>query len=102
MIRGATIPIVLDFTGEDVDFTAVDSIKVTFEQGGHEVTKIPTVDDAVTLTVNLTQAESLSFKAPSVVYPLGIQVNWLNGGVRYASDVTEITVGKQLFDEVMS
>ena len=102
MIRGTTIPITLDFTGEDVDFTAASSIKVTLEQGGHEVTKIPTVDDAVTLTVNLTQAESLSFKAPSVVYPLGIQVNWLNGGVRYASDVTEITVGKQLFDEVMS
>lgn len=102
-VRGTTLPITLDFTGEDVDFTALHDILVTFEQGGTEVTVTPTVDDAVTLTCSLTQVQALKFKAPSVVYPLDIQVNALNASdERVASLVTSVTVERQLYDEVIS
>lgn len=102
-IRGTTLPIILDFTGEDVDFTALHDIVVTFEQGGIEVNITPTVTDAVTLTCELTQTQALKFKAPSVVYPLDIQVNALNASdQRVASLVTSVTVERQLYDEVLS
>lgn len=103
MIRGETVPLTLDFSGQDVDFALADAgtLLVTLKQGNIEVTKAPTVVDATTLTVELTQTESLGFKMPSEVCPLGVQVNFLAGGVRYPSEVTEITVGKQLYDEVI-
>ena len=102
MIRGETIPITLDFSGEDVDFTQASDILVTLQQGHIEVNKTPTVDDATTLTISLTQTESLSFKLPSLVSPLEVQVNFLQSGVRYASEITEVRVWKQIYDEVMA
>lgn len=102
MIRGETIPITLDFSGEDVDFTQASEILVTLQQGHIEVNKTPTVDDATTLTISLTQVESLGFKLPSLVSPLEVQVNFLKSGVRYASEVTAVTVGKQIYDEVLA
>lgn len=102
MIRGETIPIVLDFTGQDVDFTLADDIAVTLGQGDvNEVTIVPTVDSATELTVELTQAQSLAFKFPSSVYPLKVQVNFMQGGYRHASEVSCVALGEQLFDEVI-
>lgn len=103
MIRGETVPITLDFSGQDVDFTLADEILVTLEQGDcNEVTVTPTVDSATQLTVELTQEQSLGFKFPSPVYPLKIQVNFMQSNIRYASEVSCVTVGEQLFDEVIA
>lgn len=100
MIRGTTVPILLDFSGEDVDFTSVDTILVTLTQWDVSVTVTPTVVDETTLQIELTQVQSLGFKL-TVGYPLNVQVNFLEDGVRYASEVTAVTVGKQIYDEVM-
>ena len=102
MIRGETLPIVLDFTGQDVDFTAVSSLKVTLAQNDIKVNVTPTVTDAVTLTVGLTQAQSLGFIKPSLVYPLEVQAHWLESGYRVESEVSSVILGKQLFDEVLT
>ena len=102
MIRGETLPIVLDFSGQDVDFTSATSIKATIRQGSAKVTKTPTVTDATTLTVNLTQAESLSFSNPSLVFPLEFQCNWLEGGERVSSEISIDRIGDQLYTEVLT
>lgn len=103
MIRGTTAPLILDFSGQDVNFNLADvgTLRVTLKQAKTEVTLTPRVVDETTLEVSLTQLQSLSFVLPSSVYPLQIQVNFLQGGVRYASEVSSIKVGLQLLDEVI-
>ena len=102
MIRGATYPITIQCEGAH-DLTTVDSIKVTIGQGdANEVNLVPTNVTEDTVTVELTQAQSLNFKFPGIVYPLKVQVNYMKDGVRYPSYVTEEEVSEQIYDEVMA
>ena len=101
MIRGSTAPIIITMSGGQ--FTTYDNIRVTFRQGDTVVTLIPTVVNNTTLTVQMTQEQSLSF-APSDEYPMWnmrVQANWMIDGTRYSSSITEEFVEDQILDGVI-
>lgn len=100
MIRGDTIPISL--TCAQAQFTQATNIVVTISQADVSYNFTPTVISDTEIQVQMTQAQSLEYKKPSLVYPLKIQFNYLLNGVRMPSYVTEDTVGEQLYNEVMS
>ena len=103
MIPGATYPITIQCENVQHDLTTVDSIKVTIEQTkDNKLTLTPTAVTEDTVTIELTQAQSLSFGYPGLVFPLVVQVNYLKDGIRYPSYTNKETVDTQIFDEVMT
>ena len=89
---------------EGTSFSGTTDLYVTLVQGSRRITKTRE-DGAVTvsgniLSVGLTQAESGIFR-PNV--PVEIMVNWTYAdGKRGASDITTVTVGKNLIPEVLA
>ena len=89
---------------KDIDITDASYIYVTIKQGTTEVTKettdiIATVSTTDTvLTFALTQEESGSFDPMAYA---NIQANWIKGGIRYATEIKQITVNGNLLDEVL-
>ena len=99
MIVGTNPPI--SITCEDAEFTTYTDIVETLSQGSVAIDLTPTVVSDTELSVSLTQAQSLTLSAPSA-YPLKVQANWLNNGVRYATYVTTADTYEQLYSEVIS
>ena len=100
--RFTTPPISLLVKG--VDITAAD-VYVTIKQG---VTEINFSDAELTLTLNDTdtivtfsltqeQAGSMDIRAYA-----GVQVNWIAGGIRYATEIATVKIYDNLYDEVIS
>lgn len=98
----------ISLTVEGVDISS-DDVYVTLEQGSHELTKSGTdlnittdTHDQTTdtnITFVLTQSESASFRFNSAV---GVQVNWISSsGVRAATEIKQISVMRNLLDEVI-
>ena len=79
------------------------TIKVTFRQGDTVVTKTDATatysSGETVISVSLTQAESGKFKDRPGIY---CQVNWLDGGQRFATSITEIPPLTNLLSEVIS
>ena len=94
MIIGHTYPISLQMA--DATFTQYTDITVTFAQRNVSYDLTPTVISDTELEVQLTQEQSLSFVAPSIVYPLKVQVNYMDGTSRGGSYVATITTEEQL------
>ena len=100
--RFTTPPISLLVKG--VDITAAD-VYVTIKQG---TTEINLTDTDLTLTASgddtqvefsLTQAQAGSLDFGSYA---GIQVNWIDSGVRYATEIANVKIYENLYDEVIS
>ena len=96
--RGVTPTFVLSFP-ETVDLTQATSVYVTFSYGRRTLTK--SGDDlevaAHQISVFLSQTETLSFPIGNVE----IQVNWMVGNLRYASDIAQYNITRQLLDKVL-
>jgi hypothetical protein len=98
MIVGTNPPI--SITCSNARFTTYTDIIVTLSQGSVEIDLTPTVVSDTELSVSLTQVQSLKLSAPSA-YPLKVQANWLDNGVRYATYVTIANTYEQLYGEVI-
>ena len=100
--RFTTPPITLKVVG--VDITAA-TVYVTIKQGTTELNlsgaalTLTKVSSDTNITFSLTQAQSggLNFSAYAEV-----QVNWIAGGVRYATEIAKLRVLENLYDEVIS
>lgn len=97
IVRGVTPTFALTFDG--VDLTEADEVYVTFSDGRQALTKSGEAIDvsANRILVTLTQEETLSFPTGKV----DIQVNWIVGSVRYASDIAQCSVHRQLLSRVL-
>lgn len=89
----------------DVDLTTVQNVYVTLKQGTNILTKSGfdiNVVDSKTVTVTLTQQESLNF---SLDKKIELQLNWTysdQGMIkRAATKIIEITLEKQLLTQVL-
>lgn len=100
--RFTTPPISLLVKG--VDITAAD-VYVTIKQYDREVNltdtalTMTTSGDDTQITFSLTQAQAgaLDIKAYA-----SVQVNWIDAGVRYATEIANVKVLENLYDEVIS
>lgn len=97
--RGATEDLIFDV---DTDLTECDRIYVTFEQNGEAVVE-KTIEDteatATTLTVKMTQADSLAFDNDLDAPPIWVQIRagWPSGG-RGVSDTILAWGGRLIKD----
>lgn len=89
----------------DVDLTTVQNVYVTLKQGTNILTKSGldiNIVDSKTVTVTLTQQESLNF---SLDKKIELQLNWTysdQGMIkRAATKIIEITLEKQLLTQVL-
>lgn len=84
-----------------VDLTAYD-LYVTFRQYDTVVTKTDVTatyaDDETQILVSLTQEDTAQFMDRPGVY---VQVNWLNGSIRKATNIAELPPLKNLLEEVL-
>jgi ABC-type antimicrobial peptide transport system permease subunit len=98
MIRGTTPTYNIKITGADV--TAFEKIYVTFKQGTIQFDVTPKVVDSSTVSVTLTQAQTLSFSAVNKVM---MQIRAVNSlGVAVASFNKELSVYDILKDGEIS
>lgn len=98
--RFTTPPISLLVKGEDI--TAAD-VYVTIKQGNTEINLTDTAltmsyDTDTTVTFALTQAQAGSLNINAFAE---IQVNWITGGVRYATEIAKVKIYDNLYDEVI-
>ena len=91
-------------TVKGVDLTGVDGVWVTFADSNRTVivTKdSPTVtasgNDSVVETT-LTQAETALFAADT---KSGVQVNWYDDGLRFATEIVQINITENLLKEIL-
>ena len=100
--RFTTPPISLLVKG--VDITAAD-VYVTIKQGTTEINLTDTdltltaVDDDTQVDFSMTQAQAGSLDFGSYA---GIQVNWIKNSVRYATEIANVKIYENLYDEVIS
>ena len=101
--RFTTPPIGLLVKG--VDITDAETVYVTIEQGSNEINvpktslTMTSADSDTQITFSLTQQEAGSLNATA---PSFVQVNWIKGGVRYATAIKKVKVFENLYDEVIS
>ncbi len=105
-MRQYTTP-TLPLSAEGVDITGADNIWVTFSDKPHNmvVTKsqedfdeIEFDGDDTNISVTLTQEETGSFLANSKV---DVEINWMIGGMRYATEIRTINVKENLLKRVL-
>ena len=98
-IRQYTTPtIVLSIDGIDL---SESSVYVTFKQGDTVLTYTPTVtyeDETSTIEIHMSQEESGQFQLEEVVQ---VQVNWVHGGERNATNIEYIRLYRNLIEEVI-
>ena len=89
---------------KDVDITAAD-VYVTVKQGPNEINledtdltmQVSGSDTQITFSLTQAQAGSLNINAFAEV-----QVNWITGGIRYATEIVRVKIYDNLYDEVIS
>lgn len=87
----------VDITGKDV--------YVTIEQGTTELTisgaslSMTATDAGTEIVFSLTQEQAGSLKARDRAL---VQVNWMDGGSRFATVIVHVSVLENLLDEVIS
>ena len=94
------MPLAFTF-GEDFDPTTASKLILSFAYGGTTFLEKTESDVTVTsdsVTVNLTQAESLAFPIGTVE----AQINFIISGVRVPTDTVKIEVDQNLHMEVIS
>ena len=96
-MRRFTTP-TIDLTVEGHDLSGAETF-VTFRQGPRKVTfdgLTATYDGAdSTVSVSLSQLQTAQFQ-PGVI---DVQVNWVEGGQRNATEIRQVEVGQNLLDE---
>lgn len=103
MRQFTTITVPLKAVG--VDLTSVDDVYVTFTDPvrGIVITKdSPTISASgsdTIVTVTLSQAETGQFLPNSRV---DIEINWMDSGVRGATDIASVTCFENLLKEVIT
>lgn len=102
MIIGTTPTLTLKIPEEsEADLTQATNIYFTIRQGSIIYTKTGediTVVDAHTITVDLTQEETLSFRFKVDAF---IQLNWTEDTKRYATKIRPISIDRNLLREVI-
>lgn len=96
---GQTTPLV--FTFEDFDPTTASKVVLSFAYGNSTLLEKDEDDLTITsstITLNLTQAESLSFPVGTVK----VQMNFIVSGERIPTDVVYLNVDKNLHMQVIS
>lgn len=99
MVQATTPTFILTFP-DSVDPSQFSKIVLTIEQNDVKIQKTESdlVIEGQTISVLLTQKETLSFK----VGKAELQLNWLYGdNVRGCSDIMEITITRNLLQEIM-
>ena len=100
--RYTTPPIT--FIVEGVDITGATTVYATIRQGR---TKISKTGNELTLTkvssdtqviFSLSQIEAGQFKKGQAK----VQVNWITGGIRYATEDIIVIINENILDEVIS
>ena len=83
-----------------IDLTAADDVFVTFAYGGEILTKtgVALTVEAKSVSVYLTQEETMSFPVGNVQ----IQVNWVDSGNRFASEIVTYPISENLMSRVVS
>ena len=97
---GQTTPVSFTF-GDDFDPTTASKLILSFAYGNTPFLEKDEDDVTVTstsVTVNLTQAESLAFPIGTV----NAQINFIVSGVRIPTDIVRISVDQNLHMEVIS
>lgn len=100
--RFTTPPITVLVKGQDI--TTYD-VYLTLKQLDTEITlsgaslSMTATDDDTEITFSLTQEQAGQF---SPKLPASIQVNWMDGGLRYATEMVKVRVFENLLDEVIS
>ena len=98
MIRYTTPTITLTIE----DALVSGDVFVTFEQGRNRLTiedaEVTLGNSDSTITLTLTQEQTAMFKTG---FPISVQVNWIDGGVRTATDIATISALDNLLDEVI-
>lgn len=96
-MRRYTTP-TIDLTVEGWDLSGAEAF-VTFRQGPRKVTfdgLTATYDGTdSTVSVSLSQLQTAQFQ-PGVI---DVQVNWVEGGTRNATEIRQVDVGQNLLDE---
>lgn len=93
-----------ELTVKGIDISGADDVWVTFADTPRAIviTKdSPTVAASgsdTKVTVTLTQAETAKFIEGTIS---GVQVNWMDGGSRYATDIAPIDVKENLLKEIL-
>jgi len=99
--RGTTPVFTLTFgSTSGVDLTIAAHIYVTFKSGDTIITKTGTDIEVAqrSVSVSLSQTETLNLREGNVM----IQVNWtLADGSRFASDIVNYPISKQLLQKVV-
>ena len=102
MIIGTTPTFTLSIPEDSgLDLSKATNIYFTIRQGSIIYTKTGsdiTIVDENTVTVSLTQEETLSFK---YLVDAEIQLNWTEGNKRYATKIRKIPLDKNLIKEVI-
>lgn len=104
MIIGTTPTFTFKFKrNSTVNMISASSVNVTFKQGFHVLTKSsPVIVDSKTVSVTLTQQESLGFTLDKKIE---VQLNWtyIESGttVRAATVVQVVDLQKQLLPQVI-
>ena len=102
MIIGTTPTFILSIPEDSgSDLTKANQIYFTIRQGSIIYTKTGediTIVDKNTITVSLTQEETLSFK---YLVDAEIQLNWIENNKRYATKTRKIPLDKNLIKEVI-
>lgn len=103
MIRGTTPTHVFK---TNVDLTDVSELYITYEQGITTLEKslpdceIETVDEKSTITVKLTQNETLKFADSGYMADVQIRVKYMDGSV-LASNIIRVPISRILKDGVI-
>lgn len=94
----ATTPTFMLTLPEGLDLSEATNIYFTLQQGNVDVRKDNLTVTGQTISVYLTQAETLPFKAGIAK----LQLNWIFAdGSRACSNIVSIHVGDNLIDEVL-
>lgn len=86
-----------DITQKDV-YVTVEQCNTQVTLSGSQLTMTTTEDGDTEITFALTQEQAGSF---SVKAPAEIQVNWMDGGTRKATEIAKVRVFNNLLDEVI-
>lgn len=100
--RGTTPTITFELEDSEMDLTQARNVYVTFQWAGGSKSMTKTGSEltltANTISVTLTQQETLDFKCDRI----RVQVNWTySDGTRWSTECVGFGVSEQLLDKVI-
>lgn len=103
MVRGSSAEIIQTIDNTDVEIDSITALRVTFAQPYYNVKVQKELDDvtidsdAKTITIPLTQEDTLQFRKGR----LKLQLKWIRGEDVINTEVTELYVDEDIDGEVI-